>query len=192
MATRSAPAGCIAPSDAMQSQVFEVIDPAMNPTVNPASSMPNVTDAASFADRYLLRLENGADTFVSAARHLAHSVDEGVIFHCSAGKDRTGLLAAFVLSALDVDRQTIVDDYAASDEPMQRKFAHHMAQDDHEVKELREKLLSASPVLLRAPAGAMSGLLDLVDEHHDGIVNFFTTNGFTETDMATLRTKLLV
>ncbi len=33
------------------------------------------------------------------------------VFHCSAGKDRTGMAAALILSALDVDRDTVVDDY---------------------------------------------------------------------------------
>lgn len=33
------------------------------------------------------------------------------VFHCSAGKDRTGMAAALILSALDVDRSTVVDDY---------------------------------------------------------------------------------
>lgn len=34
-----------------------------------------------------------------------------LIFHCSAGKDRTGLAAALVLSALEVPRETIYEDY---------------------------------------------------------------------------------
>jgi protein-tyrosine phosphatase len=34
-----------------------------------------------------------------------------LLFHCTAGKDRTGWLAAVVLTALDVDRDTIVADY---------------------------------------------------------------------------------
>lgn len=39
---------------------------------------------------------------------------DGLLFNCSAGKDRTGLLAALVLTALDVDRDTVVADYALS------------------------------------------------------------------------------
>lgn len=37
--------------------------------------------------------------------------DGGFLFHCSAGKDRTGFAAALILSALDVPRQTIMEDY---------------------------------------------------------------------------------
>jgi protein-tyrosine phosphatase len=39
-----------------------------------------------------------------------------LLFHCSAGKDRTGLAAAFILSALGVDREWIYRDYLLSAE----------------------------------------------------------------------------
>ena len=35
----------------------------------------------------------------------------GVLFHCSAGKDRTGLVVAVILTALGYDKKTIYDDY---------------------------------------------------------------------------------
>ncbi|MFT4264983.1 MAG: tyrosine-protein phosphatase [Nocardioides sp.] len=37
-----------------------------------------------------------------------------VIFHCSAGKDRTGVLDAILLTILGVDRETVLDDFEAS------------------------------------------------------------------------------
>ena len=37
--------------------------------------------------------------------------NEGVVFHCTQGKDRTGLAAAYLLSALGVDRETIIADF---------------------------------------------------------------------------------
>lgn len=36
---------------------------------------------------------------------------ESILLHCTQGKDRTGLAAMLILSALDVDRDTITDDY---------------------------------------------------------------------------------
>ena len=38
-----------------------------------------------------------------------------MLFHCSAGKDRTGVGAALVLTALGATRQTVVADYQATD-----------------------------------------------------------------------------
>jgi len=44
-------------------------------------------------------------------RHIVDNADNSSVFHCSAGKDRTGMAAALILSALDVPRETIIEDY---------------------------------------------------------------------------------
>jgi protein-tyrosine phosphatase len=44
-------------------------------------------------------------------RHIIDNADNASVFHCSAGKDRTGMAAALILSALDVPRETIIQDY---------------------------------------------------------------------------------
>lgn len=44
-------------------------------------------------------------------RFLLENSDNATLFHCAAGKDRTGMAAALILSALDVPRQTIIEDY---------------------------------------------------------------------------------
>jgi len=49
---------------------------------------------------------------VSALLNPAHTP---LIFHCASGKDRTGVAAAILLSALDVPRAMIVQDYVLSD-----------------------------------------------------------------------------
>lgn len=46
---------------------------------------------------------------------LTVSSDSAVLFHCTAGKDRTGIAAALILYALNVDEDKIVEDYLASD-----------------------------------------------------------------------------
>ncbi|MFV0634167.1 tyrosine-protein phosphatase [Demequina sp.] len=45
---------------------------------------------------------------------LAQAPDGAILFHCSAGWDRTGLLAAFLLRALDVAPEAAIADYLAS------------------------------------------------------------------------------
>lgn len=42
------------------------------------------------------------------------SADSALMFHCTAGKDRTGIATALILSALGVDRKYIVADYEAT------------------------------------------------------------------------------
>ncbi|MGO4394707.1 tyrosine-protein phosphatase [Variovorax sp. M-6] len=42
------------------------------------------------------------------------ATEHPLAFHCTAGKDRTGLVAALILSALDVPRATVLQDYLLS------------------------------------------------------------------------------
>ncbi|MEM7093845.1 MAG: tyrosine-protein phosphatase [Actinomycetota bacterium] len=171
----------------MARQQFEIIDPAQNSIVNPASA-PAVFDEEVFARRYIKRLDEGGPAFVEAATALTRNVDDGVLFHCSAGKDRTGLLAAFVLSALGVERELIVADYGASSEPMRRKFAHHQANPDANPIDFSR----VPPLMLDSPAPVMAMLLEFADERWGGIVARFQEAGFGDDDLAELRAKMLV
>ena len=45
---------------------------------------------------------------------LRENNDSALLFHCTAGKDRTGIAAALILYALGVDEKTIMDDYLAT------------------------------------------------------------------------------
>jgi protein-tyrosine phosphatase len=53
---------------------------------------------------------------------LAEKGNAPALFHCSAGKDRTGLAAALLLSALGVDRELIYRDYLLSAECLAEKY----------------------------------------------------------------------
>ena len=47
---------------------------------------------------------------------------KGVLFHCSAGTDRTGMAAAFLLSALGVPEHIITEDYMVSNSMLEGKY----------------------------------------------------------------------
>jgi protein-tyrosine phosphatase len=55
-------------------------------------------------------------------RLLADREKPPLLFHCSAGKDRTGLAAALILSALGVDREAVIQDYLLSAECLRGKY----------------------------------------------------------------------
>ncbi|MFV7878499.1 tyrosine-protein phosphatase, partial [Enterococcus faecium] len=63
-------------------------------------------------DLYIEALERRGAAIVAVLEALAEAPDGTVLFHCTAGKDRTGLIAALVLALAGVDAETIVDDYA--------------------------------------------------------------------------------
>lgn len=67
-------------------------------------------------EHYLVMTESSGPRFGLALTSMARAVEQGrpVVFHCTAGKDRTGVLAALVLSALGVGDDAIAADYGRS------------------------------------------------------------------------------
>jgi len=59
---------------------------------------------------------------------LQNENDVPLMFHCSAGKDRTGMGAALVLFALGVDEKTIMDNYLESNKYLGDKYAKYIEQ----------------------------------------------------------------
>ncbi|MFF8769825.1 tyrosine-protein phosphatase [Kitasatospora sp. NPDC015120] len=56
------------------------------------------------------------ERFADVLRLLADPAGAPLLFHCSAGKDRTGWTAAVLLTALGVERETVVADYLLTNE----------------------------------------------------------------------------
>ena len=69
--------------------------------------MPHVSQ------RYFLRLTRFPENFAKILSYLAE-LKEPAVFHCVAGRDRTGLIAMLILGAAGVSYGDIADDYAAT------------------------------------------------------------------------------
>lgn len=68
--------------------------------------------ARYLADRYLEVTEDGVENLRTALETIARPDNAPVVVHCAAGKDRTGVLTALVLSLAGVSEDDIVADYA--------------------------------------------------------------------------------
>jgi protein-tyrosine phosphatase len=67
--------------------------------------------AAAMIQIYEDFVENQADPYSEMFECLLQTNQQGVLIHCTAGKDRTGFGAALILYALGVDKETIMEDY---------------------------------------------------------------------------------
>ena len=74
---------------------------------------------ALMCETYRDFVNRNADTFGRFLKHLLEQPTPQV-FHCTAGKDRTGFAAALLLSALGVDRSTIEHDYLLTNQLYRR------------------------------------------------------------------------
>ncbi|HEX3795745.1 MAG TPA: tyrosine-protein phosphatase [Acidimicrobiales bacterium] len=70
--------------------------------------------------QYTEMLDDAAPQIIGALTALAGVDAQPAVFHCTAGKDRTGLLAALVLSLVGVPEEVVVEDYALSGAAMAR------------------------------------------------------------------------
>jgi protein-tyrosine phosphatase len=111
------------------------------------------------------------------------------IFCCSAGKDRTGLVASAVLASVGVGDQVIVEDYAASDESLGELYATWAKHPASNIETLQQTI----PHLLGAPRDAMEHLLLTVRHGWGSLRSYLEEHGaprrlFSELEWALLAT----
>ncbi|KAF8076680.1 protein-tyrosine phosphatase-like protein [Lyophyllum atratum] len=66
----------------------------------------------AFMELYSQILDHAGPSFGAIFRHIRDNPTVGCLFHCTAGKDRTGLIAALLLKLAGVDTAAIAEDYA--------------------------------------------------------------------------------
>src|ERR1700736_2487437 len=84
------------------------------------SGAPDWNDPGFLDDRYVEMLDSAREAVAEVLHWLPEPSNLPAVFHCAAGKDRTGIVASVVLSLLGVERETIADDYALSHAAMAR------------------------------------------------------------------------
>ncbi len=69
----------------------------------------------STTSAYVLSVRQDSDSYRQAFELLADPANRPLLFHCLAGKDRTGTMAALLLTLLGVDHESVMKDYALSE-----------------------------------------------------------------------------
>ncbi|MDR1970597.1 MAG: tyrosine-protein phosphatase [Treponema sp.] len=108
----------------------------------------------------------------------------GTVFHCAAGKDRTGLIAALILGLCGVAEEDIIADYALTYEKM-RPFFDTMTQ------KAREAGIPVPEELLRSDPAFMRELLDFLNRTYSGAEAYLLGLGLTLRDMGDFKNRLL-
>lgn len=117
-------------------------------------------------------LQQGGDRFAAAIHTLALPESMPAVFHCAAGKDRTGVLAALILGALGVDHETIVGDYELTVDGMARMRAWVMEHHPEMAKRMGETpafMLAAHPQAMREVLAGLVEAYGSIAEFVDGL-----------------------
>ncbi|MFN0070263.1 MAG: tyrosine-protein phosphatase [Chloroflexota bacterium] len=110
-----------------------------------------------------------------------------VVIHCTAGKDRTGLLVALLLGLAGVDHETIAQDYALSAQYLGQPY----------FSEAKERAMLANvpweryQLNLVCPPDYMRRTMAYLDDRYGGVELYLRTTGLSEADLYNLRSALV-
>jgi protein-tyrosine phosphatase len=146
------------------------------------SSAPD--DATATRDTYLIFLERFKANVAASLRVVAAAPEGAVVVHCVGGKDRTGLLSAFLLHLAGVADEQIAADYALSEERLSSRHEAWFAsaESEEELERLRR--------IAQSPAAALRGVFAELERRYGSVEGYLREAGLSDAELELLRTRL--
>ena len=176
----------------MAERAAAISDILQDPNVNPIKRMAAVLEAGVISDQMYVEFLQG-DIGKAGFRDFFKvllEMPEGsaVLWHCTSGKDRTGVAAMLLLGVLNVDEETIMEDFLLTnvffDEEI-RTMRSQLAQYVKDEKQLEEFLVAGKGVY----APYMQNAIDFIKENYGDITGYVKTElGLTDEDILKLQT----
>ena len=138
--------------------------------------------AKRLTDMYQWILLNAGTLVAQAFTTLAQPVNQPALFHCSAGKDRTGVLSATILDVLGVGREDIVADFLKTNEVIDAVLARLHTMPGFE-KSTREGIM--------APKAAIEKYLDVTQSEFGGSEGYMLHHGVQQNAIDGFRASML-
>jgi protein-tyrosine phosphatase len=149
-----------------------------------AANSATTDDAIATRDAYLIFLERFAGNVAASVRAVANAPEGAVVIHCVGGKDRTGLLSAFLLHLAGVPDDEIAADYGYSEVRLQPRHDAWLASaaDDEERERLRR--------IAASPGEAMRGVFAELERRHGSVDGYLRSTGLTDEELERARARL--
>lgn len=141
--------------------------------------------ASSRHEWHVRLFDKRAENIAEVMRAIAHAQQGGVLFHCFAGKDRTGVVAALLLDLAGVSHDLIAEDYNLSETYLHSRNAEWLASIADPDERARLAPLSA------CPTDVMLYALDHLSTRYGGTAGYVRAIGLNEGEIATLRTRIV-
>lgn len=147
--------------------------PLMSSTTVPLPTIDDmVAEGETFlAGVYVRLLEHAAPVFGRILAGLADEARLPAVFHCAAGKDRTGMVAALLLSVLGVSEADILDDYELTS---RYRSAERTEAFIERLRDERGVTPEVAAAILRTPRWAMEAALTELRRRYGGIDGYLT------------------
>jgi protein-tyrosine phosphatase len=142
------------------------------------SEETDVASITSLGDWYIGMLARKQPEFRQTFQRIAAQKDGAVLVHCTAGKDRTGMVVAILLDLAGVDRATIAQNYALSAK---------------NIESMARPLIEKDPkltVVLGSPPADMMRFLEVLDTQYGGGRGYLHMIGVSDADIEALSKRL--
>jgi protein-tyrosine phosphatase len=161
--------------DAEWEEIGKELDAAVVAAPDVATSTRNV---------YLIFLERFRPNVAAAVRAIANAPEGGIVIHCAGGKDRTGLLSAFLLHLAGVADEDIAADYSLSEERLRPRHEQwfEAAESEEELERLRR--------IAQTPAASMTGVFSELERRYGGVGSYLRGAGLTTEELELVRERL--
>lgn len=157
---------------------------ALTPEATPLPEGESRSEAAP-GDRYFEFL--GDATAATSVLSLLAASEGAAVFHCTSGKDRTGIIAAMLLDLLGVPDATIASDYALTQETRARYLAWVA---EHE-PDFAAYLARIPPDRRVVRGERILGFLERLRAAHGSVENLVRARGLAVPDLEALRERML-
>ncbi len=139
--------------------------------------------APAISELYALMLDRRQAAFGAIFNGIA-AAEGPVLFHCFAGKDRTGLVAAMMLSIAGVEPEAIGADYAETDLQLASKYDEWLAAAPPErLERMRSEL--------QCPPGVILSALEHIERRWGGVEGYLSAAGLSGKAISALQAKLI-
>ncbi|KAJ5623752.1 hypothetical protein N7510_000061 [Penicillium lagena] len=150
--------------------------------------------AIGFVKMYMGILDSAAPVFCQVFQHVQNCPNDPFIFHCSAGKDRTGVLASLILLLVGRSHNEIITDYILTRVGLEnvRENLQQMLDLNLGTDQMQPEVVGYLELSGVRP-GAMAAFLKTFEETYDGGVEEYLTEklGFSRADVEMMRRNLV-
>jgi len=152
-----------------------------------AAGSISVSAFVNWGDKYIELVERSR-AWVCDTLTVMAGAKGGVIYNCTTGKDRTGVISALLLSLAGVSEADIIADYCVSEIYLVDIYEDLLSK--HFARWSKEETNLDNPFFRTAPEN-MKALLDYLRDHHGGIERYVKECGVSDDVLTTLRERLV-
>lgn len=140
---------------------------------------------------YVSMLEHEGLAIAKAIDVTARSLSQGngaELVHCTAGKDRTGILVALILSVAGVQRKAILEDYVATQKNLSGAWFDRMMQGLQSQGIILDENLQQ--LLILSPVEVMNMLLEHIDQQYESVNGYLKAQGVEDSTLRVVKTGM--